>query len=256
MIKIIHICVIIATIALVILWLHFFLTGEPIPLPIIFLLVAAIFWFLGHLHMQNQQALKRRPEEKSKSGEYGSSDDHSSSDSSGPSNGFEDFFQSNGYEDFQDIFESFFNVGNKEDCHQEVKISRSEALQGCVKSLRYKIRKYCDDCSGTGVGDGGSSTPCAACNGKGSISVQRKTILGVITSVTPCKTCNGMGVIIKEPCGRCKGKGFWEALEQHDISIPANCSKQSIEVSGKGHYIDKDNRGKLIVNLKYTKRRF
>jgi len=153
--------------------------------------------------------------------------------------------------DMDDLFATFFGSGAIEsgDCSQWVWISKNEAALGCVKTLNYKIRKHCEKCSGTDVGVGGSATSCPKCNGKGRKATQTKTAFGEFHSTKHCKKCDGRGKIIKGSCEKCNGYGGYEAQEQQYITIPANISENNISIQGKGHYIDANTRGNLIVTV-------
>jgi len=254
MTKLINILVIIASIVLAGLWLNFFIAREPIPWPIPFLLVAAIVWFVRGFH-KPKQPTQAEPEEDIPTDErvdnmndlfnsfFGNKEDWRRQVKVSHS-------EQNDETTLDDLYNSFF--GNDEDCQQRIKISRSEAISGCVKPLSYKIRKYCKDCSGTGVGINGSKAQCLNCNGKGCFTTRTRTIFGVMNSTVACEKCDGMGAIIKEPCQRCKGKGFYETQERQDISIPANFTEHSITIPDKGHYINEHTRGKLVVTVNHN----
>jgi len=223
MAKLINILIIIAGIVFAGLWLNFFIAREPIPWPIPFLLIAAVAWFFRRFHKPKQST-----QAESKEGmPY----------------------------DINDLFDSFFGFNSKEDCHQWIKLSKPESLYGCIKPLYYKIRKYCKNCNGTGVGVNGSKFQCSECNGAGGFTTRTKVIFGTMNSTTVCKRCDGMGAVIKEPCQHCNGKGFYETQEQQHISIPANFTEHSITIPDKGHYIDEHTRGKLVVTVNHKNKK-
>ena len=161
--------------------------------------------------------------------------------------------QHEGFRDTEtdDLFGAFFGSAIVEngDSLKSVMISKNKAAHGCVKTLDYKIRKYCEKCSGTGVGAGGSTGPCPKCNGEGGKTTKMKTMFGDFHSAKHCKKCDGRGKIIERPCEQCDGYGGYEAKEQQFITIPANISETSISIQGKGHYIDANTRGNLVVTV-------
>ena len=250
MIKFINIVVIIASIVLIGLWLNFFIAREPIPRQIPFLLIVAIVWFTRRFHKSKQTA-QAESENEMPNERNDDLDNLFNSFFGNTENWHQQIDNSNTEQndDLRDLLNSFF--GNKEDCQQHIKISRSEAIHGCVKSLSYKIRKYCENCSGTGVGTNGSKIQCAQCNGAGRFTSRTRVIFGVMNSTVACKKCAGAGAVIKEPCQHCKGKGFYETQERQDISIPSGFIEHSITIPNKGHYIDEHARGKLVVTVNH-----
>lgn len=167
-----------------------------------------------------------------------------------------DFKQSeNTFVDMNTILSSFFSGDqNKKDCSLLLDISKAEDVHGCVKQLSYYFRVYCVDCSGSGVGVYGSKIECPKCSGKGQIITHKKTKFGDCTTVRPCKKCNGRGIIIQAPCLSCSGLGFSDMQEQLTVTIPPNLAGEII-VHGKGHYVDANMRGNLVVFTTYSRNR-
>jgi len=148
-----------------------------------------------------------------------------------------------------DIFASFFGESSA-DYVVNIKLTRAEAAQGCVKVVPYAVRKPCDTCDGTGEAVRGSSPICTACNGEKGKGQAINTILGTFTTTRYCETCNGRGVIINNPCRTCNAAGYNTIQERAEITIPPNCAEQTMTLEGKGGYIDKHNRGNLIIHIK------
>jgi len=227
--KIVNICVALAGVSLGSRWLHYFIIREPMPQWIPTLLLLSIAWFAWQFYKRSRP---KQPQPLNDGELY-------------------EFPPMDAPNDvpLDEIFNAVFGFANKDDFPAWIKISKSEARQGCVKPVSYKIRKPCETCDGTGIGSDGNAEPCTKCEGKGINTAQERTVLGVMTYTATCKKCNGKGIITKDLCWRCNGKGFNEAPEQHDVSIPENFTNHSITVPDKGHYIDKHKRGRLIVTV-------
>ena len=134
---------------------------------------------------------------------------------------------------------------------QSITISVEQAKNGCTMVLPpYTIRKYCDPCGGSGEAVRGEAAVCAKCGGAGTIKTDKKTPFGKIKVDKTCKTCGGMGRIIKKPCKNCGGKGFFNAQDQVSLTVPAESAARVVfSYADKGHYIDKDKRGSLILTV-------
>ena len=223
MTKFINTLVIIAAIILSVLFANSLVAQEPIPWLILLLLLAAIAWLAKSFHKAKQP-----PEAK---------------------------LNINAPLELDDLFNSFFGFGSKEHCHQLLKLSKSEAADGCIKPLAYEVRRYCTNCSGSGVDVNGSSTQCLDCDGQGKFTTNVQTMLGTMTSTKACKKCQGMGVITEDPCLHCQGTGFYAIEEQQDITIPENFTEYQIIIPDKGHYIDQYQRGSLVVNVNHKNKK-
>lgn len=226
--KIINICIAIAGVALAAVWLNLVITREFVPTLIIIALCATIVWFgwqwyVWHKAKRNGFNAKEKPAR---------------------------LFSQN----LENLVNYCFNAevfapSNTGNSRLYVKLSAAEAYQGCVKPLFYIIHKYCEDCAGTGIGEGGSSAPCKACDASGVLKTVTKILFVPLTTMVPCKYCSGIGAIIQNPCQRCSGKGYYETSDRCDMVVPAYFSEESIIIPDKGHYTAKDTREHLVVIL-------
>lgn len=122
--------------------------------------------------------------------------------------------------------------------HVETKleISLKEAAFGIEKEVEYSCSDLCEVCSGTGSEDLSGVEKCKVCNGTGQIKYTRQTILGNMVTSSPCSNCHGSGEIIKNPCRKCSGKGYYKQKKKMSVKIPAGIHNgDSIRVSGKGN---------------------
>lgn len=150
--------------------------------------------------------------------------------------------------DLGDIFGSFFggfgggrsrrdsNAPRRgSDVEVTVNISFLEAAKGCTKKIFYEHVDSCSKCSGTGAKPGTSSKTCAACGGKGQITMNQKTPFGIMQTSRTCEKCGGSGTVIESPCEFCGGRGKVRSKKEIEVNIPAGISsRQILNVSGRG----------------------
>ncbi|MBQ4108104.1 MAG: molecular chaperone DnaJ [Clostridia bacterium] len=159
------------------------------------------------------------------------------------SGGFGDF----GGFDMGDIFSSIFGGGasraNRANAPQDgddivvrVSISFEEAAFGCKEEISFPKIQKCDECSGTGAQKGTTPEKCSRCGGRGTVTVQQRTIFGMSQTTRACPDCGGTGKIVKEPCKNCKGKGLVRITKKLSVSIPAGIDDgQRVVLRGQGH---------------------
>lgn len=147
--------------------------------------------------------------------------------------------------DFGDMFSSFFGGGSTgsranspmqgEDCGVRVILSFEEAVFGCKKEISYNRVEACGDCHGSGAEKGTSPETCPACHGRGHVTVQQRTIMGVMQTRQTCQNCRGTGKVVKTPCKNCNGKGFVRLTKKLSVTIPAGVNNGNrIVLRGQG----------------------
>ncbi len=148
--------------------------------------------------------------------------------------------------DMGDIFSSIFGGGSRanranapqdgDDILVRVSISFEEAVFGCKEEISFPKIQKCAECSGTGAQKGTTPDKCTKCNGRGTVTVQQRTLFGMTQSTRPCPECGGTGKIIKKPCQNCKGKGRERINKKLSVSIPAGIDDgQRVILRGQGH---------------------
>ncbi len=151
--------------------------------------------------------------------------------------------------DLNDIFNSFFggfggssasrnkNAPRKgSDVETSVTISFEEAAKGCKKEIQYEIVDTCKECNGTGAESGANMKTCPACNGKGQVTVSKRTPFGVVQTSQTCDRCRGKGKIIEKPCKKCSGAGRIRTTKTVNVTVPAGIGQdQILNVSGHGN---------------------
>jgi molecular chaperone DnaJ len=131
----------------------------------------------------------------------------------------------------------------------KVKMTLEEISTGAEKKL--KVPKYvgCDKCRGTGAANGGSSSTCGTCQGRGQVMQVMNTMLGRMQTTATCPTCNGEGQTITDKCRSCHGDGVMRGEEMVSVKIPAGVHEGiQLSVSGKGNAAPRGGiPGDLIV---------
>ncbi len=153
-----------------------------------------------------------------------------------------------GFEDFSDIFSSFFGGGASssrgrsaagprkgQDRFMQISIEFLEAVFGKDAEINIDVDEQCSDCHGTGAYSKDDVVVCSTCNGMGRVMTQQKTVFGVFQQESVCPKCRGTGKEIKRSCTKCKGTGYQHKRLKVDLKIPAGIqSGQQLRVAGKG----------------------
>lgn len=171
----------------------------------------------------------------------------------GQAGGFEGFGG-----DFGDIFGSIFGEGGfggfggggrsrgpkvnqGSDLRYNVELTLEEAAFGVEKEIKYKRKGKCKTCSGSGAEPGHSLKTCPKCGGNGRISVQQRTILGVMQTVQECDECHGTGKVPEKACHTCHGTGTEKETVTRKVKIPAGVDNgQRLVIRDGGDAGDKD----------------
>lgn len=161
--------------------------------------------------------------------------------------GFGGGFNGGGFEDFGDIFSSFFGGGQSsrsrptgprrgQDRYMQVQIDFMDAIKGKTIDLKINFDETCSHCNGTGAKSPSDYTTCGRCGGSGQIKTHQRTAFGTFVNQSVCPDCQGTGKVVKEKCEHCKGHGYNSKTITVELKIPAGIdSRQQLRVSGKGH---------------------
>ena len=118
------------------------------------------------------------------------------------------------------------------DVESEITLDFNEAIFGCEKEIEYSFKKECPSCDGTGDKDK-KPTVCSACEGKGQVYYRQ----GFMTFSQTCDVCHGEGKQVKNPCSKCKAKGYITEKAKTTVKIPAGIDHGNrIRVGGKGNF--------------------
>ena len=134
-----------------------------------------------------------------------------------------------------DIFEAFFGGGNPfgggrrgpsgpprgQDMEVAVSITFEQAVFGDQIPVDVKLPQTCDECGGSGAGEGTQPVTCVECNGSGQVRRVRQSVLGQMVSSSPCPRCGGLGEVVTTPCPKCRGDGRITADKSYTVDVPA-----------------------------------
>ncbi len=179
------------------------------------------------------------PDKKAKYDQYGHAAFDPAAGGGAGFGGFGDF----GF-DISDIFSSFFGGGGSAQRNGPVRGSNitvrmtltfEEAVFGCKKEISYQKVQKCADCSGTGAAKGTSPKTCDHCRGTGYVTVQQRTMMGMMQTRKQCDHCKGTGKVVETPCTSCRGSGYTRVTKKLDVNIPAGIDDgQQIGLRGQG----------------------
>ncbi len=171
-----------------------------------------------------------------------------------------------GFEDFGDVFSSFFGGGfssssrgfsrvrRGSDVQVEVRLSFMEAVQGAEKEVTFYRLEDCPTCSGSGAEPGTTTKTCEQCGGRGEVRYAQRSLFGETISVQECPTCRGSGEIPTTPCHTCKGKGKVRKRKKLNVKIPAGVDNGHIlTLSGEGDVGEAGGpKGDVLLHFRVT----
>ena len=168
-----------------------------------------------------------------------------------------------------DIFETFFGGGGGspfgggrqrgpsgpprgQDMEVVADISFEQSVFGDQIDVGLKLPVACDDCGGSGAGEGTSPVTCSDCGGSGQIQRVRQSLLGQMVTASPCSRCGGLGQVITTPCATCRGEGRVTVDKQYQVDVPAGVdSGSTLRLTGRGAAGPRGGRaGDLYVHLR------
>lgn len=115
-------------------------------------------------------------------------------------------------------------------------ISFMEACNGVSHDITVNRAEDCPDCKGTGAEAGTSAKTCPDCNGKGYVTVQQRSMFGMMQTQRPCSKCGGKGKIIEKTCSKCRGRGTVNMKKTVTVKVPAGIDdSMTLNVRGQGN---------------------
>ena len=134
-------------------------------------------------------------------------------------------------------------------------ISFMEACTGVAHDITVNRAEECPECKGSGAEPGTTPQTCPDCNGKGYVTVQQRSMFGMMQSQRPCSKCGGRGKIIEKPCTKCKGKGNVNMKKTVSVKVPAGIDDgMTLNVRGQGNAgSNGGSRGDLKVHISVRK---
>jgi len=145
--------------------------------------------------------------------------------------------------DLGSVFDQFFGrSGTKtkqqprgSDINIDITISFAQSASGTKKDITHRLYQTCRHCRGNKAEPGTPINTCSTCNGQGTVSRIRQTMLGAFTHSTTCSACQGEGSTAATPCSSCRGEGRELRDRTLTVDIPAGIADdQTIRLSGQG----------------------
>lgn len=183
--------------------------------------------------------------------------------SGGAGPNFEDLFGGGG---LGDIFDAFFGGGGSpfggrrgpsgpprgQDLEVAVEITFEQAVFGAQIPVEVKLPETCDDCGGSGAGEGTKPVTCSDCSGSGQVRRVRQSVLGQMVSTSPCPRCGGLGEVVTTPCATCRGEGRVTVDKTYTVEVPAGVMTGStLRLTRRGAVGPRGGaRGDLYVHLR------
>ncbi|MGB0112076.1 MAG: molecular chaperone DnaJ [Ilumatobacteraceae bacterium] len=131
-------------------------------------------------------------------------------------------------------------------------ISFEQSVFGDEIDVTLKLPVACDDCGGSGAGEGTQPVTCSDCGGSGQVQRVRQSLLGQMVTASPCSRCGGLGQIITTPCSKCRGEGRITIDKTYQVDVPAGVdSGSTLRLTGRGAAGPRGGRaGDLYVHLR------
>lgn len=168
-----------------------------------------------------------------------------------------------------DLFDAFFGGGGGpfgggggrrgptgpprgQDMEVVADIEFETAVFGGTVAVTLKLPQRCEDCEGSGAGEGTDPVTCSDCGGAGQVRRVRQSVLGQMVTTSPCPRCGGLGQVIATPCPACRGEGRVTADKTYQVDVPAGVDNGStLRLTGRGAAGPRGGRsGDLYVHLR------
>jgi molecular chaperone DnaJ len=127
-----------------------------------------------------------------------------------------------------------------------------QAVFGAQVPVTLRLPEQCEECEGTGAGEGTRPVTCSDCGGSGQVRRVRQSVLGQMVTSSPCARCGGLGEVIATPCSRCRGEGRVTGERTYQVDVPAGVDTGStLRLTGRGAAGPRGGRaGDLYVHLR------
>jgi molecular chaperone DnaJ len=117
------------------------------------------------------------------------------------------------------------------DLRYNLDITLAEAYTGKTAEIIVPASVSCETCSGTGAKAGSKPKTCATCGGHGKIRASQ----GFFTIERTCPNCQGRGEMIDDPCAACQGSGRITKERKLSVNIPSGVEDGTrIRLAGEG----------------------
>jgi molecular chaperone DnaJ len=149
-----------------------------------------------------------------------------------------------------DIFDAFFGGGGGpfgggrsgraspprgQDLEVVVDLSLEQAVFGATVPVPVRTATRCEECQGSGAGEGTQPVTCADCGGRGQVQRMRRSMLGQMVTTSSCPRCGGLGQVIVTPCNACHGEGRNIVEVTYQVDVPAGVDTgATLRLTGRG----------------------
>ncbi len=114
-------------------------------------------------------------------------------------------------------------------------VAFEQAVFGATVPVTLRTALRCEDCSGTGAGEGTKPVTCSECNGRGQVQRVRQSMLGQMVTSSACPKCSGLGQVIVTPCPKCASDGRIVSEKTYQVDVPAGVDTGStLRLTGRG----------------------
>ena len=130
----------------------------------------------------------------------------------------------------------------------KMKLTLEDMYNGVKKKIKYYRVNECKDCHGKGTTSESKVETCKHCGGTGRLYSNN----GFFQTMTTCIHCGGTGKIVKNPCGKCNGKGVVRTEQEVEVNIPKGAFQgMQLSVQGFGNAPEKMNGqfGNLLIDI-------
>lgn len=161
-----------------------------------------------------------------------------------------DFFGAGGGGGIGDLFDAFFGGGGSpfgggsrgpagpprgQDLEVVADIAFEQAVFGATVPVSVRTAVKCDECGGSGAGEGTKPVTCSDCNGRGQVQRVRQSLLGQMVTSSACQRCGGLGQVVVTPCTSCNGDGRVITEKVYQVDVPAGVdSGSTLRLTGRG----------------------
>ncbi len=149
-----------------------------------------------------------------------------------------------------DLFDAFFGGGGGpfggggrgpsgpprgQDLEVVADVAFEQAVFGATVPVTLRTALACDECGGSGAGEGTKPVTCSECNGRGQVQRVRQSMLGQMVTSSACQKCSGLGQVIVTPCKKCAGEGRIVSEKTYQVDVPAGVDTGStLRLTGRG----------------------
>lgn len=128
-------------------------------------------------------------------------------------------------------------------------VTLEELYTGANVEIAVDRQTICHHCDGTG-GEGGATTTCPKCGGRGVVIEQTRIAMGVMQVQKQCDQCHGSGKTIAHKCPHCDGKGTVHGEDRLVVQVePGMKHDDEIPFEEMGDAAPDATAGRVVVKI-------